>query len=181
MILYDWQALNRDYKYIALSDEIFSSECAWSYDFSGTELETKYINNANKTLKRDFKIIFICPMKSIWKKCSGHKVVEFKTGWSMHHYQSSKKLLQSISYEFIERHLRKADKLQRNYYICESSKLEIYPCLSLLIPLLPTTSLRKGKNHFSIQNYKLPCLGHLPVWLQETRAAWSFQVVYKGK
>lgn len=84
----------------------------------------------------------------IWKKCSGHKVVEFKTGRSMHHYQSSKKLLQSISYEFIERHLRKADKLQRNYYICESSKLEIYPCLSLLIPLLPTTSLHKGKNSF---------------------------------
>lgn len=53
---------------IQLSDEIFSSECAWSYDLNGTELETKYINNANKTLKRDFKIIFICPIKSDMEK-----------------------------------------------------------------------------------------------------------------
>lgn len=43
---------------IQLYDEIFSSECAQSYDFNGTELENKYVNNANKTHKGDFKIIF---------------------------------------------------------------------------------------------------------------------------
>lgn len=48
----------------------------------------------------------------IWKNCSAHGVVEFQTGWSMHHHQSCTKLLQSIFYEFVERHLRKADMLQ---------------------------------------------------------------------
>lgn len=43
---------------IQLYDEIFSGECTQSYDFNGTELENKYVNNANKTHKGDFKIIF---------------------------------------------------------------------------------------------------------------------------
>lgn len=52
----DWQALNRSYT--ALSNEIFSSKSARSYEFNGTELETKYINNANKTHKRSLQDSF---------------------------------------------------------------------------------------------------------------------------
>lgn len=84
----------------------------------------------------------------IWKNCSGHAVVEFKTGcgWSLHCYKSCKEPLWSISYEFEKLHVRKADEVQRNDCTYEPRKLGLYPSF---LTLLPTTSPSKKENPFS--------------------------------
>lgn len=106
---------------IQLYDEIFSGECAQSYDFNGTELENKYVNNANKTHKGDFKIIFAVLWKVIWKNCSGHMVVEFKAvvvdevSTIINHVKNC-----CVNFLWIYKwHLRKADGLQRDDCVCD--------------------------------------------------------------
>lgn len=84
----------------------------------------------------------------IWKNCSSHEVVEFNTGWSMHHHQSCTKLLQSIFYEFVERHLRKADILQMTTSV-NSVNWKFKPP-----PSSPAiTSQAQGRTHFSSENH----------------------------
>lgn len=108
----------------------------------------------------------------IWKNCSSHEVVEFNIGWSMHHHQSCTKLLQSIFYEFVERHLRKADILQMTTSV-NSVNWKFKPPPSSP-PSLPK---HRGELTFPVRT---TLLGHLSVQLQGPQAAWSLHVAHTG-
>lgn len=93
----------------------------------------------------------------IWKNCSAHEAVEFQTGWSMHHHQSCTKLLQSIFYKFVERHLRKADILQMTTSV-NSVNWKFMPPPP---PYPPHHFPSKGEN--SLFYWEPPSLGWSPV------------------
>lgn len=135
MRLHDWQALNRDYKYTSLPDEIFSSKCAWRYNFNGTELDTKHINNASKTHKEDFKIMFICPTKSDMEKLlstGGCRV----WNWMKYAPSSIMHKIAAVYFLWICRKTSQKSWHTTNDYICQFSKLEIYTSSSLSSPSL---------------------------------------------